>query len=431
MHAMAEVARRAVAALPDTIVLLTPHSPRHDGAFGIWRTPLLRGSLARFGAAQNRVDLPLDGEFAAELEKRAAASGLRTSNLASGSLDHGAVVPLSYLIAAGWHSPTVVVGLDPHKSDGVDEFGHALAATAAALGRRTAIIASGDMSHRLSPAAPLGHDPAGASFDQAFIETLRTHPRRELGGIDRRLVDQAGEDVLDVTRIAVSATDYASDGANILSYEGPFGVGYGVAVLMECPGPSAATLKDPAMGGVLSHRADLPAVARWAVSSWLENRLAEVPFSPTGNLLERHGLFVNVRTREGALRGSWGTPTATERTLLHETWHCARGAAFDDPRNPPLKPDELRRVRFSVSILGAFEPVGSLSELDPEIFGVSVRSVDGRNGLLLPGLKGIDTSAEQVRFAKRKGGFGPHEPADIARFTSQTYHEPPLPEEAL
>jgi hypothetical protein len=39
VSAMAKVAAHAVAAHPDTVLLVSPHSPRRAGAFGIWQTP--------------------------------------------------------------------------------------------------------------------------------------------------------------------------------------------------------------------------------------------------------------------------------------------------------------------------------------------------------------------------------------------------------
>ena len=64
---------------------------------------------------------------------------------------------------------------------------------------------------------------------------------------------------------------------------------------------------------------------------------------------------------------------------------------------------------YSVDVLGDPEPIDSLSELDPRRFGVIVSTPDGRRGLLLPDLDGIDTPEEQVKIAARKGGINPKE----------------------
>ena len=43
----------------------------------------------------------------------------------------------------------------------------------------------------------------------------------------------AAEDVVDSTRIACASVGMKSDGAKFMSYEGPFGVGYSIAVLFD------------------------------------------------------------------------------------------------------------------------------------------------------------------------------------------------------
>jgi AMMECR1 domain-containing protein len=56
-----------------------------------------------------------------------------------------------------------------------------------------------------------------------------------------------------------------------------------------------------------------------------------------------------------------------------------------------------------VDVLGAPEDIASTDELDPARYGVIVSTRDGRRGLLLPDLDGVDTVDEQVRIAAQKG----------------------------
>ena len=107
----------------------------------------------------------------------------------------------------------------------------AIAAAATAIGRRVALIASGDMSHRLTLGAPRGFDPRGAEFDQWFIDTLRHGGYRQLLDFSPDLEETAEEDALDSVLVGFGATGFNANGTEVLSYEGPFGVGYGVAIL--------------------------------------------------------------------------------------------------------------------------------------------------------------------------------------------------------
>ena len=424
VRAMTEIARRALAAQPDTVLLISPHSPRRPGAFGIWLTPRLRGTFEQFGSAEDRVDLPLDRAAAERLELEAAQRGLRTWRIGGGELDHGATVPLSYLAVAGWQGPTVVVSLHEPGEGGLDELGAAIAATAQGLHRRLAVIASGDMSHRLTQSAPCGFHPNGSRFDEAFIARLRSGARDAILRIDPALVDMAAEDVVDSTRVALSAVGGAADGRAVVSYEGPFGVGYGVAVLFE-----AKSSEHAAAPAVLSHCSDLPRVARCAVEAKFGYGPDEPPFIAAGELLAPHGVFVTLRTVDGELRGCIGAPLPTQNDLVWRTWHHARAAAFHDTRFSPVRADELPHLRFEVSVLGRLEPVASPAELDAARYGVCIRAADGRRAVLLPAIEGIDSVEVQLRTVKRKAGLEPDEPVEIQRFTTQSFEESPASEE--
>ena len=426
VRAMATVAQRAVATQPETLVLVSPHSPRRPGAFGLWRTPQLRGSLARFGSPDDRVDLPLDRTFADKLETEAAHRGVRIWHIADKSLDHGAVVPLCYLVAAGWKGPTVILSLNYPGESGLEELGQAISAAAQERHRRTAIIASGDMSHRLTPEAPSGFHPDGRRFDEALIALLRQGAYREIAQIDSALEEAAAEDAADSARIAVTAAGYRTEGHEVLSYEGPFGVGYGVAVLFESEGLQPA-VPAPAKPDekILSHCADLPVVARRAVEAALGMAPKTPPFQAAGELTGRHGVFVTLRTAKGKLRGCIGSLAPTEKDLAEETWRLAVAAASHDYRFQPVVAAELPQMHFSVTVLGELEPVPSPDELNPAVYGVVVTAADGRKGVLLPDIEGIDSVTEQIAIARDKAGIGSDEPVELQRFKAECFEETP------
>ena len=127
----------------------------------------------------------------------------------------------------------MILSLNYPSEGGLRALGRALAAAAARLGKRIAVVASGDMSHRLTPDAPAGYDPRARQFDNEFIACLRRGAYGDLEHFDRKLQKLAGEDALDSTIVALAAVNWATTGHEVLSYEGPFGVGYGVAVLFD------------------------------------------------------------------------------------------------------------------------------------------------------------------------------------------------------
>ena len=305
-----------------------------------------------------------------------------------------------------------MLGLNNPGEGGLEQLGQAVAAAGQALGRRLAVIASGDMSHRLTRSAPGGFHPDARRFDEAFVALLRKG--EAVDRLDPDLREAAGEDVVDSTRIALAAAGARASGRRVLSYEGPFGVGYGVAILFEPPGRPT-----------LCRRSDLPAVARRAVETRLRGGEGQPPFAAEGELAVRQGVFVTLWAAGGELRGCMGSLAPVEPNLVEETWRSAGLAAFRDFRFAAVSAGELDRIRFEVTVLGEPEPAPSRADLDPAVYGVVVQAADGRMGLLLPDIEGVDTIDGQLAIARRKAGIGPDEPVDILRFTAQCFEEAP------
>lgn len=99
--------------------------------------------------------------------------------------------------------------------------------------KRVAWIASGDMSHRLKEEGPYGFHPSGPKFDQEFIKLLKKKDVKGILEMDPTLVEEAGECGLRSFCLLLGALEEENLNwkPEILSYEGPFGVGYLVAKL--------------------------------------------------------------------------------------------------------------------------------------------------------------------------------------------------------
>lgn len=127
--------------------------------------------------------------------------------------------------------------------------------------------------------------------------------------------------------------------------------------------------------------------------------------------------FVSLHDAQNRLRGCIGTLEPCTGSLAEEILQNAHSAALRDHRFSPLTAAELPGLQVKVDVLGPLEPIPGTAALDPRRYGVVVASADGRRGVLLPDLEGIDTVAQQVDIARRKAGIGPGEPVQLSRFT--------------
>src|SRR5712675_3397605 len=97
------------------------------------------------------------------------------------------------------------------------------------------------------------------------------------------------------------------------------------------------------------------ALARAAIVSALGDRPLGQPASEPSCFSLRQGLFVTLEVC-GKLRGCIGVIEA-QGQLRESIIHCAQSAAFDDPRFPPLRAEELLRRQTPRSTLFPFSPL--------------------------------------------------------------------------
>ena len=137
------------------------------------------------------------------------------------------------------------------------------------------------------------------------------------------------------------------------------------------------------------------------------------------------GLFVSLHDRprpgevEGDLRGCRGSIRPLAGTLYEEVVRQAINSAVDDPRCPSVALDEVDDIDITVYLLSPYEQVQGEDDLDPSRYGVIVEAGGGRRALLLPGIPGIETAAQQVVLTRRKALIGVDEPVKLYRFEAE------------
>lgn len=142
---------------------------------------------------------------------------------------------------------------------------------------------------------------------------------------------------------------------------------------------------------------------------------------------DRRGVFVTIyKTEDGkrCLRGCVGTFAPTQKNVAAEIIHSALCASQKDDRFSPIGASELESLHYEVSLLTTPKPISSQSELDARKYGVIVRTADGRCGLLLPDLDGVDSPLQQIEIASSKGGIDfTQEKFSLERFTVEKHKE--------
>lgn len=420
--AAAEVARWE----PDVLIVSSPHTILYGDYFHISPGSSGVGSMAAFGAPQVRIEAQYDAQLRDEIVRGAQAAGLEAGTLGERDpqLDHGVLIPLSFLRRAGVVCPIVRMGLSGFSALAHYRLGRCVAEAVRALGRRAVFVASGDLSHKLRSDGPYGFAPEGPVFEKAVTEAMASGDFLQFLTMDSSLCERAAECGLRSFQMMAGALDGLTVAARLLSHEGPFGVGYAVA-LFRVTGRNEtrcfAEACEQAQRARLKERRDREdawvRLARLSLETYVRTgqRLGSLPDDLPEELTgQAAGAFVSLHTG-GRLRGCIGTTVPTAENVAWEIVQNAVSAGTRDPRFPAVRADELEDLEYSVDVLGRAEPVDSPDQLDPKRYGVIV-GYGNRCGLLLPDLDGVDTVEQQIDIARKKGGIRETDPYTLQRF---------------
>jgi aromatic ring-opening dioxygenase LigB subunit len=234
-----QAAVRIVAEAPELIVIATPHGRVYSDQFHV-SVGAAGGDWRSFGRDPQRYRVRYDDAFAHALSAIARDEGMPVEAREEPTLDHGLMVPMHFLAAAGLLG--TAPGDEPSESCSfarvsvslLDEqthwrLGACVSRAARELGRRTVFIASGDLSHRLREDGAYGFAPEGPLFDAAVCEAFRSGELARLRHLDPKMREGAAECGLNSFLMLGGVFDGAAIATQLCSYEGPWGVGYAIA----------------------------------------------------------------------------------------------------------------------------------------------------------------------------------------------------------
>jgi len=389
------VAKKVAQLKPKTIIVITPHHVNYQDYFHITSVSEVYGQLRQFGS-QWSVELDCQDLFVDEFQKMHPDFPAGPEGSHQSELDHGVMVPL-YFIHQYYQDYKLIrlaysgLSLEKHY-----EYGKRIRETMDNMGESYVVIASGDLSHKLKKDGPYGYVKEGPEFDHTITDYMKQGDFQRMMAMDRHFTNKAAECGLRSFIILGGILDQQSYDAELLSYEGPFGVGYAVAEYV---------IQDP-----------YRLLAKKTIELYLkEGKKYKLTSSlPEDMLKKQAGVFVSLKKR-GQLRGCIGTIQPTTNSIADEIIQNALSAAFQDPRFPPLEKDELSSITYSVDVLKEAERINSISQLDPSKYGVIVKN-KYKSGLLLPRLEGVNTIEHQLAIAKQKAGIYEDEDYEMYRF---------------
>ena len=430
-----KVADEIASLKPDTIIITSPHQIMYADYFHISPGSSAKGSFSRFGAPDVKFSEEYDEELVDKIENLADEDDFPCGTLGeeSSELDHGTMVPLWFIRNKYKGGKIVRIGLSGLPLKDHYKLGMYIAEAIEELGRKAVFVASGDLSHKLQDYGPYGFAKEGPEYDKRIMDVMGRAAFGELFDFSDSFCDKAAECGHRSFVIMAGALDRRNVRSEVFSHEDITGVGYGICSFYpEDESDDRRFLKayfdktEKELAEKIEASDIYVRLARLSVETYVRSRKTlKIPEDllkiakdgdDTKTLLNsRAGAFVSIH-KFGKLRGCIGTIAPCTSNIASEIARNAISASTRDPRFDPITEDELSSLEINVDVLGEPEDITSKDQLDVKRYGVIVSARDGRRGLLLPDLDGVDTVEEQVSIAMQKGGIRPGEAYMLQRF---------------
>ncbi len=211
----------------DVIIIISPHGPLLMDSFGLGVALEYKTSLAEFGCFMEKKSFKAPITFSRDLlHFLYKDQPLRTLNYPS--LDYASSIPLELLIDE--ESKIMVLPIlcsDNLSLESHFQFGQAIAQFLDTRKEKVAIIASGDLSHKISKSSPAGYSPKGQRFDNRLMEYLNKPSSvvENILKLEVSYIEEVKESALKPLLINLGINNGKYQ-AEKLAYQNDFGVGY-------------------------------------------------------------------------------------------------------------------------------------------------------------------------------------------------------------
>mgnify|MGYP001081830335 CR=1 FL=1 len=417
---------------PETIILITPHGPLFTDAISISLEEDLKGDFRNFGNGNLKFNYKNNIKLVNKIINRAYEQNIPIAKVdcqfgqdydITLDLDHGTLVPLYFVDKEYKDFKLIHITYGLLSPKDLYRFGKIIQKVVLESEEKVVLIASGDLSHKLSNEGPYTYSPYGKQYDNKIVYLLEKGDFKSIASFDLELSEKAGECALRSLIILAGALDGFKVKPEVLSYEGPFGVGYCNAKFQIEGRDNDRDIYEELINigkerveCIRKKEDEYVRLARVSLEHYIKyKKVMDIPKDISQELLNnRQGVFVTLK-KDGMLRGCIGTIEPTQSSLAEEIIQNAISAGTKDPRFDRVQEEELKDLVYSVDVLKTSEPIESIEDLDIEKYGVIV-SKGFRKGLLLPNIEGVDTPKQQVNIALMKAGIGKDEDYNLERF---------------
>lgn len=226
IKALQEIEQALYLVKPETICMIAPHGIRYTDAYSVNLFDKYVGTFKAFGDFSTTVGAKSDFLLIDHMQRKLRDEGVPFTLTSNEEIDYGFSVPLLLLTShlADWK----FIPLTPSMFDGKShyEFGAQLKRVLHAETRRVAIIASADLSHKVSAESTGGPSEKGVAFDKAVCESASKNDVKPLFELGPDIVENVAQCGYRPIMTLLGTLHEMNVVPKQLCYETPFGVGY-------------------------------------------------------------------------------------------------------------------------------------------------------------------------------------------------------------
>lgn len=226
LAAIAEIEQAVYLSKADTLCIIAPHGSRYPDAFSINLSQKYAGDFKAFGDFSTTVTAKSDFLVIDHLQRKLREENVPFTLTSSEELDYSFAVPILLLTTHLQNWKLIPVSPSMHDGKAHYEFGQQLKRVLHAEDHRIAVIASADLSHKLTKDSPGGASAEGPKFDAAVVENAVANTAEPLFALPSDVIENASQCGYRPIMTLLGCLHEINLTSKKLCYEAPFGVGY-------------------------------------------------------------------------------------------------------------------------------------------------------------------------------------------------------------
>lgn len=229
-QSMKTLSSHLYACQPESIIIMSPHGQCYQNSCTMNYGQEYIGNFEEFGDHSFQKTFFSDIETIQKIRTESQLSEKQHFFLGSEKkTDYGITVPCFYFLEKAKTIPLIPIAASFTDLKESIEAGKQLKRTISHIQKRFAVIASSDLSHKMTKESPSGYTPKALEFEKKLVRCIKQKNPKKLVALAQQEIEDIEVCGMEVIAMLFGVLEGMNYSVDILSHEYPFGIGYLVA----------------------------------------------------------------------------------------------------------------------------------------------------------------------------------------------------------